>query len=42
MADVILKMYQVFPNDFYNLISCHTIDHILKYDKKLNDTEEQN
>ena len=34
MADVILKMYQVFPNDFYNLISCHAIDYILKHNKK--------
>lgn len=39
MADVILKMYQVFPNNFYNLISCHAIDHISKYDKKLNDNK---
>lgn len=35
MADVILKMYQVFPSDFYNLISCHAIDHILKYRNQL-------
>lgn len=31
MSDVILKMYQVFPNNFYNLTSCHAIDHLLKY-----------
>ncbi|WP_193016662.1 glycosyltransferase family 2 protein [Proteus sp. FME41] len=35
MADVILKMYQVFPNDFYNLISCHAIEHLLKYNTQL-------
>ncbi|AZG97116.1 glycosyltransferase family 2 protein [Proteus mirabilis] len=39
MADVILKMYQVFPNNFHNLISCHAIDHILKYNKELSNSK---
>ncbi|XOY29918.1 glycosyltransferase family 2 protein [Proteus cibi] len=39
MADVILKMYQVFPNNFYNLISCHAIEHLLKYNDQLSNSK---
>lgn len=38
MTEVILKMYQVFPNNFYNLISCHAIEHLLKYNTQLSNS----